>query len=128
MTRVNATNIEDTATWSKFSKKLCQKCLAWCCRMPVEVHIDDLVRLGFVDVFDIAEQPKILFRRLKSQKRVEHYSSKTERYTLSRHASGDCHLLDQNTRRCTVYELRPDTCRNHPQIGPRPGYCPHQEK
>jgi Fe-S-cluster containining protein len=22
-----------------------------------------------------------------------------------------------------VYERRPDTCRNHPQVGPRPGYC-----
>ncbi|MCK5516299.1 MAG: YkgJ family cysteine cluster protein, partial [Desulfobulbaceae bacterium] len=35
----------------------------------------------------------------------------------------DCLYLDQKTRRCTIYTKRPDTCRNHPQIGPRPGYC-----
>ena len=29
------------------------------------------------------------------------------------------------TRRCTVYDKRPNTCRKHPQVGPRPGYCPH---
>jgi Fe-S-cluster containining protein len=24
-----------------------------------------------------------------------------------------------------VYEKRPNTCRLHPQVGPRPGYCPY---
>ncbi|MEX8496351.1 YkgJ family cysteine cluster protein, partial [Leptothrix ochracea] len=33
--------------------------------------------------------------------------------------------LDAQTRRCTVYEQRPNTCRKHPQVGPKPGYCPY---
>ena len=43
-------------------------------------------------------------------------------------ASGDCHFLDRDTRRCTVYERRPDTCRKHPQVGPKPGYCPYGDR
>jgi Fe-S-cluster containining protein len=33
--------------------------------------------------------------------------------------------LDAKTRRCTVYDKRPNTCRLHPQVGPKPGYCPY---
>ncbi|WP_459943772.1 YkgJ family cysteine cluster protein [Desulfocastanea catecholica] len=32
-------------------------------------------------------------------------------------------FLDGRTRRCTIYATRPETCRNHPRVGPRPGYC-----
>ncbi|MEK6624736.1 MAG: YkgJ family cysteine cluster protein, partial [Bdellovibrionota bacterium] len=31
-------------------------------------------------------------------------------------------------RRCSIYERRPETCRNHPKIGPRPNFCPYQKK
>jgi len=24
-----------------------------------------------------------------------------------------------------VYEQRPNTCRKHPQVGPRPNFCPY---
>jgi Fe-S-cluster containining protein len=36
--------------------------------------------------------------------------------------------LDATTRRCTVYAQRPNTCRLHPQIGPRPNHCPYGHK
>jgi len=49
-------------------------------------------------------------------------------FTLTRMANGDCLYLDRQTRLCTVYAKRPDTCRNHPRIGPRPGYCAYQQK
>jgi Fe-S-cluster containining protein len=43
-------------------------------------------------------------------------------------ASGDCIFLDTGTRRCTIYRQRPETCRNHPQVGPKPGYCAFRKK
>ncbi|WP_370448043.1 YkgJ family cysteine cluster protein [Chromobacterium violaceum] len=38
-------------------------------------------------------------------------------------ANGDCLYLDAQTRRCTIYERRPNTCRNHPKVGPKPNFC-----
>ncbi|MFO6369419.1 YkgJ family cysteine cluster protein, partial [Pseudomonas aeruginosa] len=48
--------------------------------------------------------------------------------TLTRMANGDCLYLDRKTRLCTIYARRPDTCRNHPRIGPRPGYCAYRPR
>nr|WP_256595704.1 YkgJ family cysteine cluster protein [Chromobacterium violaceum] len=31
--------------------------------------------------------------------------------------------MDAQTRRCTIYERRPNTCRNHPKVGPKPNFC-----
>ncbi|MDP4732351.1 MAG: YkgJ family cysteine cluster protein, partial [Limnohabitans sp.] len=28
----------------------------------------------------------------------------------------------------TVYDKRPNTCRLHPQVGPKPGFCPFGNK
>ena len=45
-------------------------------------------------------------------------------FTMARRASGDCNFLDPQTRLCTVYDQRPETCRLHPQKkSPKPGYC-----
>ena len=52
-------------------------------------------------------------------------TDKNSIFSLARRATGDCQFLDAVTRRCTVYELRPNTCRLHPQVGPRPGHCPY---
>jgi Fe-S-cluster containining protein len=49
-------------------------------------------------------------------------------FTLARRANDDCIYLDGHSRRCTIYERRPRTCRNHPAIGPRPGYCAFREQ
>ena len=43
-------------------------------------------------------------------------------------SNNDCLYLDRKSRLCTIYEKRPDTCRNHPKIGPRPGYCAYKPK
>lgn len=94
--------------------------------MPLEVRLSDLVRLGLVDPFEAEhEAPKQIARRLEKAGLVEHFNSKHVIFTVARRASGDCHFLDAKTRRCTVYPQRPDTCRKHPQVGPRPGFCPY---
>lgn len=123
-----AADIDRTETWQRFDKRLCQSCRATCCTLPVEVRLDDLVRLGLADEFERGEPLKTVFRRLSKTGVVERLNPKSGLFTLRRMANGDCQYLDRVTRRCTVYEKRPDTCRNHPQVGPRPGYCAYQPK
>jgi len=94
----------------------------------VEVRVEDLVRMELVDPFDAGLPGKEIARRLRKAGVIEHFNFKHELYTLSRRADGDCLYLDPQTRLCRIYAKRPATCRNHPQIGPRPGYCAFQPK
>ena len=92
--------------------------------MPVEVRLEDLLRLELVDAFEAEhEAPRAIARRLEKAGIVGRFNQKTGVFTLVQRAGGDCLFLDTTTRRCTVYEKRPTTCRKHPQVGPRPGYC-----
>lgn len=118
-------DVERLETWTRYRAGLCDRCQANCCTMPLEVQLPDLVRLGWVDPFEAEHEAlKRIAKRLIQTRQVERFNHKTERFTLARRASGDCLLLDAKTRRCTVYEQRPATCRKHPQVGPRPGHCP----
>lgn len=96
--------------------------------MPVEVKLTDLVRLGIINEFELGEAPKQVAKRLQKTGLIEHFNFRNSIFTLARRVNGDCRYLDTETRRCTVYEQRPNTCRNHPQIGPRSGYCAYQCK
>lgn len=115
-------------TWAHYAKGMCQSCQATCCTLPVEVGVEDLIRLELLDPFEREEPPRQLARQLTRRGVIEHFNHKQARFTLSRHSSGACLFLDRTTRRCTVYAKRPDTCRNHPQIGPRPGYCAYRPR
>lgn len=121
-------DLDRTETWVRFRKGMCEQCRATCCTMPVEVRVTDLVRLGALDAFEAGEEPRLLARRLQKQGLITHFNHRHELFTLARRASGDCLYLDAQTRRCTVYDKRPDTCRMHPKIGPRPGFCAFQPK
>jgi len=88
--------------------------------------MSDLVRLNLVNEFEAEqESPKQIAKRLSKAKQIDHFNFKKSIFTLARRANGDCLYLDAQTRRCTVYENRPNTCRLHPQVGPRNGYCPY---
>lgn len=116
-------DIDDTSTWLKYRKKICNNCVASCCSLPVEVRSSDLIRMDLMDEFELLDNLKLVAKRLKKEGIIDHYHSKGEIFTLSRMANGDCLYLHQKSRRCTIYGQRPDTCRNHPQIGPKPGFC-----
>ncbi len=119
-------NVDNCETWTRYRNGLCNSCAANCCTMPVEVKLPDLVRLGLVEPFEAEhEAPKQIAKRLQKMGAIEHFNFKNSIFTLSRRANGDCVNLDAQTRRCTVYEKRPNTCRLHPQVGPKPGYCPY---
>ncbi|WP_374592355.1 YkgJ family cysteine cluster protein [Aquabacterium sp.] len=122
-------DVDRLDTWTRYRSGLCDNCVANCCTMPVEVKLADLVGLGLVDPFEAEhEAAKQIARRLTKAGLLDHFNFKHEIFTLARRASGDCSFLDAVTRRCTVYERRPGTCRKHPQVGPRPGYCPYGPK
>ncbi|MBI3544911.1 MAG: YkgJ family cysteine cluster protein [Deltaproteobacteria bacterium] len=126
MTKVAIPQAPDT--WRLYKKGLCDDCWAGCCTLPVEARPHDLVRLGLVtqdeidwSLSDVADQ---LFKR----RIIQHYDPKEGMFTLEQVGGRDCIYLDPRTRRCTVYEKRPDTCRNFPKIGPRPGHCPYKPR
>lgn len=126
---IHGADPDDIETWVRYRNGLCDDCHAVCCRLPAELRVRDLVRLGVIDEFDLETDPKVLAKHLQKQGVIEHFNFRHALFTLARRSNGDCHLLDARTRRCTVYEKRPDTCRNHPQkIGPRPGFCPFRQK
>lgn len=115
-------------TWAKYTSGLCKDCNATCCTMPAEVNVNDLIRIGVVDEFERDEPAKNIAKRLLKEGVVERFNQKSGIFTLTRTSNGDCYFLDRKTRLCTVYAKRPDTCRNHPQVGPRPGYCAYRKK
>jgi uncharacterized protein len=94
----------------------CSKCPAYCCSYPeIEVTPRDIQRLA--KHFDLSYAT--------AEERLTKYDAK-EKVRLLRHQKDRvyktvCALLDQKTRRCTVYHARPAVCRNYPD-SPRCGY------
>jgi len=121
-------DIDHLLTWSRYRQGLCHDCHALCCTMPVEVTVDDLVQLGALDEFEKDYPLPQLFKYLKKQGVVKSFSLKDGRFILAQHYGTQCRYLDHVTRKCSVYDRRPKTCREHPQIGPRPGHCPYTKR
>ena len=121
-------DVNEISTWTKHKQRLCSDCRANCCTMPVEVKITDLIRMGAITTFEAEEPIKKLAKKLKKDELVEHFNFKNQIFTLVRLANSDCLYLDSKSRKCVIYEKRPDTCRNHPLIGPWPGHCPYEQK
>lgn len=121
---MNKPDIDRPSTWKLYRNNMCDNCFSGCCTMPVEVKLSDLIRLGITDEDEASGSIKKLANRLKRERLITSYRQGTEFFMLAQKANRDCLYLDSKTRRCTVYEKRPDTCRSFPQIGPRPGFCP----
>jgi len=119
-------HIEAPQTWKKYHPDMCQRCLALCCHLPVEATAQDLVRMDFLTDFDIECGEKHYLKLLKNHKGIKSYSRPTGKFTLAHRPNGSCLFLENS--RCTIYQKRPETCRNHPEIGPRPGFCAYKEK
>ena len=111
-------------TWVRYRTGMCTGCYGSCCTMPVEVRASDLVRLGVAHPDEVETSVKKLVKRLKKEQLIQSYRESTELFTLAARPNGDCHFLHPVTRLCTKYEDRPDVCRQFPDIGPRPGFCP----
>jgi uncharacterized protein len=100
-------------TTSKYS---CSKCPAYCCSYPeIEITPREIERLA--KHFDLPYRV--------AEERFTKYDPK-EKVRLLRHRKDRvfatvCTFLDQKTRRCTVYAVRPNVCRDYPD-SPRCGY------
>lgn len=112
-----------TRAWTKYEDFLCKSCEATCCYLPVEADIEDLVNLGLLSEFHLELDEREQSKDALKLKEITRYNSKSGLYTIRQHASGACMYLDLNKKNCTVYENRPKTCQNHPEVGPKPGYC-----
>ena len=127
--KIKAVNVDDLSTWVKYRNGLCNDCNATCCTLPVEVRLTDLIRMELISEFEAEhESPKNLAKQLMKQGIVEHFNFKTSVFTLTRLSNNDCLYLDTQTRRCTIYDKRPTTCRRHPQVGPRPNHCAYIQR
>lgn len=86
----------------------CAKCPAYCCSYDrIEVSDFDLERLAAY--FDMPVK--------KAEKKFTKFWDDDER--ILRHQKDHifdsvCRFLDSDTRRCTIYEARPEVCREYP--------------
>ena len=112
-------------TWVKYKEGMCQQCSGACCTMPVEIKASDIVRLGLADEDEISQSPRKVSKRLIKEGIISSYREASGNFMLTQKSNDDCYYLDLKTRLCTVYEKRPDVCRQFPStIGPKPGTCP----
>ncbi len=96
--------------------------------MPVEVSVEDLVRIGIVAVEETQGSLKKLARRLEKEGFIKSFRAATGLFLLAQRSGRECVFLGPD-RLCTVYEKRPDVCRGFPTaLGPRVGNCPYKKK
>ena len=115
-------------TWIKFRDGLCENCFGGCCTMPVEIKSEDLVRLELCGQEEIEQSPKKVAKRLIKEGVLSSYREGTGLFMLTQRPNDDCFFLDSRSRLCTVYQKRPGVCREFPNIGPKPGFCPATKK
>ena len=88
----------------------CSKCPAYCCSYPdIEVSKSDIARLARHFGLDYAEA-EARFTKLEPKEGV-----RLLRHQKDRVFDSVCTFLDQETRRCGVYDARPGVCRDYPE-------------
>ena len=87
----------------------CHRCPAYCCTYSeIEVSTRDIDRLARHFGLSYA-QAEARFTKPDAKKKIRMLRHKEDTVFDSA-----CMLLDQKTRRCTVYEARPGVCRKYP--------------
>ena len=87
----------------------CDKCPAYCCSYPrIQTTSKDIQRLAehFGVTFETA--------RSKYTKQGEDEGERVLRHHQDHIYDSVCKFLDRATRQCTIYEGRPDICREYP--------------
>jgi Fe-S-cluster containining protein len=115
------------STWLQYRKGMCEGCWSGCCTLPVEVSAADLIRLELITEEEAALSLKEVSKKLLKKKLIQAFSAKSGIFILDQRYGSDCVFLGRD-RLCTVYEKRPEVCRQFPKIGPRPGFCPSRKK
>lgn len=118
--------LSDLKNWRPYKKELCQSCIGLCCYMPVEAVITDLIRMEILTPFHLELTEREVIKDALKHPGIDRFTKSTDKFTLKQKPSGECYFLVDG--RCQIYEKRPETCRNHPKIGPRPNFCPYYKK
>lgn len=120
-------HLKDLKRWSLYKKGMCETCEGLCCYMPVEIMVKDLIRMNILDEFHLELSEKEQIKEALKHPNILRYTPSTQKFTLAQKPDSSCIYLDKQ-KKCTIYDVRPDTCRNHPKIGPRPNYCAYLKK
>lgn len=115
------------STWVPYKKGMCDGCWSGCCTLPVEVSAADLIRLELITEEEAAISLKDVGKKLSKQGILQDYKLKEQLFILEQRHGRDCIFLSED-RLCTVYDKRPEVCRQFPKIGPKPGFCPQSKK
>jgi Fe-S-cluster containining protein len=97
------------ATKAKRRYYNCAKCPAYCCA------IYDLVQVNESDVKRLAEHFRVGFRTASRRFTKTYHGEQILRQKADPIFGKACKFLDSETRRCTVYEARPEVCRVFPK-------------
>jgi Fe-S-cluster containining protein len=86
----------------------CAKCPAYCCSYArIGIEPDEIERIA--EHFKIsAEEAKLRYTKMREGDRVLRHRKDAIYGTV-------CTFLDPNTRRCSIYEVRPQVCRDYPE-------------
>ena len=87
----------------------CKRCPAYCCSYPViELTKADLRRLAKHFAMSLEKATKKFTKKDAGRKK------RIMRHRDDEHYGTVCRFLDPDTRRCTIYEARPQICRDFP--------------
>ncbi len=115
------------SSWKAYQSGMCEGCWSGCCTLPLETSAYDLIRLGLITEDEAAASLKKVAKRLMKEGKIQSYRATTGIFIIQQRGGRDCIFLGEVDRRCTVYEKRPEVCRQFPKIGPRPGFCPGEK-
>jgi uncharacterized protein len=121
-------DITRPSTWTRFEPKRCSGCEGHCCKLHVDATLDDLRRMGCVADTEAMTSPKKIAKKLRDQKIIQSYNPNARTFRLAQRENLECVFLNSETKLCTIYERRPNVCRDFPDVGPRPGWCPASKK
>ena len=86
----------------------CSKCPAYCCTYTeIEVTPRDVTRLAKHFGLSVAQAEERFTK-------VDSHGTRMMRHRKDKVFNSTCMLLDQDKRRCTVYDARPGVCRKYP--------------
>lgn len=85
----------------------CAKCPAYCCSY-------DRIETTHKDIQRLAKHFHISYQQAKNRFTKIAWGDRVLRHKKDHVFKSVCQFLDSETRRCTIYEARPDVCREYP--------------
>jgi Fe-S-cluster containining protein len=94
----------------------CAKCPGYCCSYPrIVITAKDISRLARHFGVSHEEAKKRFTHRYRWASETESIDERVLRHRQDHIYTSTCQFLDQDTRRCTVYQARPAVCRAFPE-------------